>query len=145
MSSEPIGERQSLRVAEREIEIGEPFCRRRAPRALENRGREIEAANPADVACEPERKRARAAGKIHRAIAVARLHHSREPLRLLDAAGKGIVAEDLRGARELLAHKIFLLSLTFHFHRTLSPKPVANPGYLTRIHRARWLSVAPLA
>ena len=68
-----IGERQGLRVTDGEIEIGEPFGRRGPPRALENRGREIESANPADVPRESQRERAGAAGEVQaRSVLVAR-------------------------------------------------------------------------
>ena len=119
-----IGERQRLRVANRELQICEAFRCGRAPRAIENRRREV---SPQIQRTWRANRSASVPGPQARSTARSRrsAFTMRARVGLSHAAGDGVVAEDLRVAREMLADKIFLLSwLSIFGWRSISLDPI---------------------
>ena len=101
-------------------------------RARQNRGSEIERANPADVFCEAQSERAGAGGEVHGEVFGAGMDQAREQFGFRDAFGDGVIAEDFGGLGEAVADARFQLLVADLFRL----RGVVGRVHGTRIHLA---------
>jgi hypothetical protein len=57
-----------------------------------------------------------ATGHIERALGGARSHNPGEHFRVAQSMRDGVIAEDFRGSRELFAHPLLLLPVSWRAH-----------------------------
>src|SRR5580704_8502861 len=97
------GDRQRLRVCKSEGEVEDAIGAGAFARASENRGSEIETANPANVAREPQRERAGTTGDVYGAVGGFGADETCEAFGFAGAIGNCEISEHFRGARKAVA------------------------------------------